>query len=232
MDLAPNTVMLGWSELHRIVPSHFPPIDLFESVSGPGGLDVVFAIEGLTNDRLKDEVGDLRRVPEEDRISGPGSTPVMAAFTHVGVASRFTDGSYGVYYGARDVETAIAETVYHRENFLAATNEPDTELTMRQYINKVALPMHDIRGDAYANLMDPDAYDQSQAFAKELREQGSDGLVYPSARDSKGECVAAFRPKAVTIPTQGCHFRYVWSGFQQKIVSVLTVNELDIKRKQ
>lgn len=212
-----------WPHLHRLVPSHFPPVNLFESVADPDELDIVYAIESLTNDRIKDEVGDLRRVPKEDRISGPGSTPVMAAFTHVGVPSRFTDGSYGVYYGARDLKTAIAETIYHRERFLSATQEPDTELTMRQYINRVALPLHDMRKNTAVHT--PNSYAAAQALGKALREANSHGLLYQSVRDAGGECVAAFRPKTVTVPVQGGHFRYVWSGFQQRIISVLSVDE-------
>lgn len=213
-----------WPQLHRLVPSHFPPINLFESVADPDELDIVHAIESLTNDRLREEAGELWRVPPEDRVSGPGSSPVMAAFTHTGLASRFTDGSYGVYYGARDLQTAIAETVYHRERFLSATREPDTELTLRQYINRVALPMHDARGNPA--LHDPDDYHRPQQEARQLREQGSHGLVYSSVRDPGGECIAALRPTAVTIPVQGSHYRYVWSGFQQRIISVLSVEEL------
>ena len=213
-----------WPHLHRLVPSHFPPVNLFEPVADPDELDIVYAIESLTNDRIKDEVGELRRVPEEDRISGPGSTPVMAAFTHLGVPSRFTDGAYGVYYGARDLRTAIAETLYHRERFLSATQEADTELTMRQYINCVALPLHDIRKNAVVHA--PESYVASQALGKALREEDSHGLLYRSVRDAGGECVAAFRPKTVTVPVQGGHFRYVWSGFQQRIISVLSVDEL------
>lgn len=213
-----------WEQLHRLVPSHFPPIQLFESVADPEDLEVVFAIESMTNDRLRDEAGDLRLIPENERISGPGSTPVMAAFSHVGLPSRFTDGTYGVYYGARDIQTAIAETVHHREQFLSATREPDTELTMRQYINRVALPLHDIRTDA--SLHDPDSYAVSQVTGKALRAEGSNGLLYRSVRHNSGECVAAFRPTTVTIPSQGNHFRYVWSGFQQRIVSVLAVREV------
>ncbi len=222
----PTTVQLclpDWPHLHRLVPSHFPPVNLFESVADPDELDIVYAIESLTNDRIKDEVGDLRRVPEQDRISGPGSTPVMAAFTHIGVPSRFTDGSYGVYYGARDLKTAIAETIYHRECFLSATQESDTELTMRQYINRVALPLHDIRENAAVHALD--SYAAAQALGKALREKNSHGLLYRSVRDVGGECVAAFRPKTVTVPVQGGHFRYVWSGFQQRIISVLSVDE-------
>lgn len=218
-----DTCLPNWPQLHRLVPSHFPPINLFESVADPDELEIVHAIESLTNERLREEVGELWRVPAQDRVSGPGSSPLMAAFTHVGIPSRFTDGSYGVYYGARELKTAIAETVYHRERFLSATEEPDTELTMRQYINSVALPMHDIRG--YAALHDADVYASSQQEAKRLRGLGSHGFLYSSVRDPGGECIAALRPTAVTIPVQGEHFRYVWSGFQQRIVSVLTVDE-------
>lgn len=212
-----------WPQLHRLVPSHFPPINLFESVADPDELELVHAIESLTNDRLREEVGELWRVPPEERVSGPGSSPVMAAFTHIGIPSRFTDGRYGVYYGARELKTAIAETRYHRERFLAATEEPDTELTMRQYISSVALPMHDVRSNH--RLHAPDYYLYPQQEAARLRRMGSHGLLYNSVRDPGGECVAALRPRAITIPVQGGHFRYVWSGFQQRIVSVLTVDE-------
>ncbi len=226
MDTAPDQILPDWERLHRLVPSHFPPISLFETVADPDDLEIVYAIESLTNDRLRDDVGDMRLIPADERIAGPGSTPVMAAFTHIGVASRFTDGRYGVYYGARALETAIAETVHHREKFLSATQEHDTELTMRQYINKVALALHDVRSERYAALHEPDAYNASQAFAREMRGSGSNGLLYRSVRHAGGECVAAFRPKAVTIPVQGQHFRYVWSGHHQKIIAVLSVSEV------
>ncbi|MCP3850427.1 MAG: RES family NAD+ phosphorylase [Gammaproteobacteria bacterium] len=219
-----NTVLPDWEKLHRLVPSHFPPIDLFENVASPDELEIVFAIESITNDRLREEVGDLALVPEEERVSGPGSTPVMAAFTHISIPTRFTDGTeYGVYYGARDLNTAFAETIFHREKFLAATNEPDTELTMRCYINKVALELHDVRGDEFESLYTDD-YVAPQEFAKEIRAQGSNGLLYRSVRDEGGECVAAFKPKAVTIPVQGGHYKYIWSGKKQRIENILEIS--------
>ena len=46
----------------------------------------------------------------------------MAAFTHLNPqGSRFSDGSYGVFYCARSRDTAIAETRYHSALFLEAT---------------------------------------------------------------------------------------------------------------
>ena len=221
MPLEPSQVRLDGSPLHRLVASHFPPIALFETVANPADLEIAFAIEAMTNDRLKDDVGNLSLIPNQDRIVGPGATPVMAAFTHIGMPSRFTAGGYGVYYGSPDVATAVAETVYHREQFLGATREPDTELTMRQYINEVALPLHDVR--QYDELHDPSSYVVSQAFAKVIRGNGSNGLVYRSVRHEGGECVAAFRPTSLTPVIQGQHFRYVWSGHHQKITQVLSV---------
>lgn len=220
-----RSVTPDWKSLHRLVPSHFPPIQLFESVVEPDELEIAFAIESLTNDRLQDQAGNLSIVPSEERISGPGSSPVMAAFTHINIPSRFTDGSFGVYYGAREIVTALAETIHHREIFLSATEEPDTEITMREYVGKVALPMLDIRAHSFENLHHPDSYVASQQFAAQRREEGCNGLLYNSVRHAGGACVAAFKPKAVTIPQQGRHYRYVWSGKHQRITDYFVVSD-------
>jgi hypothetical protein len=150
---------------------------------------------------------------------------VMAAFTHIGKTSRFTDGSYGIYYAANSQAAAIAETSYHQERFLAATNEPDVELTMRTYVNQVVKPMHDIRvGYLHLHEADPGSYGPAQTFAKQLRETLSWGLLYNSVRLNGHECVAAFRPPAVSIPLQGKHLRYVWDASSQKITFVFEVS--------
>ena len=76
-------VRVEWKPCWRIIPSRFPPIELFERVSDPGDLEAIYELESLTNPRLRDEVGDIRLVPPEDRVSGPGSSAIMAAFTHL-----------------------------------------------------------------------------------------------------------------------------------------------------
>lgn len=72
-----------WRPCYRIVPSRFPPVGLFDAVADPDDLEAVFQIEAMTNDRLRDEVGEISLVLPEDRVSGPGTTPIMAAFTHL-----------------------------------------------------------------------------------------------------------------------------------------------------
>ena len=102
---------------YRIIPTKFPPINFFERFTPPELMAEAFEIESLTNERLLNEVGLLQQVKREDRMSGPGASVVMAAFTHIGNASRFTDGSYGIYYAGLSLETAIWETIFHRERF-------------------------------------------------------------------------------------------------------------------
>jgi hypothetical protein len=159
---------------------------VFEDVLDPADLEMAYAIESRTNDRLRDEAGELFRVPPTDRISGSGSTPLMAAFTHIGTPSRFTAGLYGIYYAASNRETAIAETRYHRELFLAATREESIELTMRLYVNQIERELHDIRDQAHLHLPEHFCYPQTQAFAATVRESGSWGLLYNSLRNAGG----------------------------------------------
>src|SRR5690606_4793696 len=131
----PPLASLVWRPSHRIVPSIFPPRGLFDAVAEPNDLEAVFALEALTNDRLREQLGHLRRIPAERRVSGPGTTPIMSAFTNVHPdGGRFSTATFGAYYAARELPTAIAETVYPRERFLRASSEPPIDLEMRSYL--------------------------------------------------------------------------------------------------
>ena len=208
----PVAIRLRWQKTYRIVAARHPPVNVFENIVAPRQLEMAWYIESLTNDRLRDEGRATPIVPVRDRVQAPGSSIVMAAFTHIGRASRFSDGSYGVYYAARSLETAVRETAFHRARFLAATNEPACEIDMRAYVGRPAKPFTDVRGRAYEHLHHPDDYAPSQAFAKTRHERGDWGLVYRSVRHRGGECIAAFKPQAVTIPVAGAALAYVWDG--------------------
>jgi len=225
--MTPARNRLRWKPSWRLVPSRFPPVGLFDRVSNAEDLAIIQAIEGLTNDRLREETGALHLVPEKDRVYGPGTTPIMAAFTHLNpVGSRFTHGRYGVYYAARSVATAVAETLFHRARFLAATKEPAIEIDMRSYASDIDTRLHDIRGlqAALPAIYHPDPahYEPAQRFAQALRGAGSSGIVYSSVRDPGGECIAVFRPAVLKPVVQGQHYCYVWNGEQMTHVYVKT----------
>ena len=206
---------IRWKPSYRLVPSRFPPTGLFDRVARAEDLEIVLAVEQLTNDRLRDEVGQLQLVAPAERVSGPGTTPIMAAFTHLNPeGSRFSDGSYGVYYAAHELETAIAESAFHRGRFLARTREEPGEVDMRTYLADISADVVDVRGHGRRkpDLMHPDDYRAAQAFAREKRTQGAGGIVYDSVRRAGGQCIAIFRPRLVSPARQGPHIAFVWDG--------------------
>ncbi len=205
---------VAWQPTHRIIATRHPPVGVFDDIAGPEDRDALFELEGLTNPRLRDERGEIALVPPSRRISGPGASLIMAAFTHLNPGgSRFTDGSYGVYYAARELPTAIAETVHHRNHFLAWTREAACVLQLRCILADVAGRLHDLRR-GYPQWHDPDHYEASQRAAARLREAGSDGLVYNSVRRPRGQCVAVFYPDLLGSVRQGPAILYHWDGQQ------------------
>jgi hypothetical protein len=226
--MPPPAVLPAWRKAYRLINSSFPPLGVFEDTLDPDDLDMAFAIEAMTNDRLREEAGMLQRVALGDRVSGPGSTAVMAAFTHIGNPSRFSDGTYGVYYCASSIDAAIAETKFHQERFLAATGEANVEITMRAYVNRVVKPLIDVRDRPELHQPELASYATSQAFARQQRDGKTWGLLYRSVRLEGHECVAAFRPQAVSLPVQGAHFRYVWDARAGAITHVLELTEVKV----
>lgn len=204
-----------WPRSYRVLPSRYPPIALFERVADPHEWEALVEVASITNPRVRDEVGEIRLVPAEHRVSGPGASWVMAAFTHVGYPSRFSDGAYGVYYAARTLACAVAETSHHWGRFLSATREPACDMDMRVLVAGIDAQLHDIRGirDQLAEVYDPDDYTGSQVFAARLRNAGSRGIAYDSVRLDGGECAAGFRPTVVTtLPDKERHLLYHWNG--------------------
>ncbi len=226
----PPVKRIRWTRAFRIVSSRFPPVGVFDRICDPDELEALFELEAMTNPRLRQEAGALSLVPRERRISGPGSTPVMAAFTHLNPeGSRFSDGSHGVFYAAHEVATAIEETVYHRERFLTATRHPPIDLQMRCYRTGIHGYLHDLRG-GWEAAHDPDTYTASQALGKKLREGGSNGIVYDSVRRPGGTCVAAFYPDVVAPCVQAGHYLYRWDG--ERISAVLEISRVEVRRQQ
>ena len=71
-----------WKAACRIVPTRYPSIYLFDRVADAEDFDALYALEALTNDRVREEIGDIALVPPADRVFGAGSGPIMAAFPH------------------------------------------------------------------------------------------------------------------------------------------------------
>ena len=206
----PPVVQVKWSKAWRIIPSRFPPIDVFETL---GNSDLLAELEGLTNPRLREQWGEISLVPPERRVNGPGATFVMAPFTHPNkLGSRFSSGQYGIYYAASSMETAIAETVHHMTNYYTSTKDAPHQNQFRCLIGRIDHALHDLISKCPEDIRNPDDYAAAQALGKSLRDAGSDGIIYESIRNPGSENIAAFWPDVVGIPIQERHLAYNWNG--------------------
>jgi RES domain len=208
---------IDWPQAWRIIASRYPPINLFERLTADTAVwDALIALEQLTNPRVRDEIGEIALVPPAERVTGPGASYLMAAFTHINPkGSRFSDGTFGVYYAAATMETAIAETVFHFEAFARDSADPPRSEDMRVLVGTVAAEFDDAAALPAAQrraILDPASYAASQDYAKQLRAAGANGIAYPSVRHPSGQCLGAFRPRAVGVPHQERHLKYRWNG--------------------
>lgn len=213
----PPKKLIRWSKTYRLIPSRYPPIDLFERIAEPEDWDIVAEIESLTNPRLRDEIGELSLVPANERIAGTGATVIMAAFTHIGRPSRFSDGSYGVYYASNSLLGSLYEVAYHQGVFLSQTNEPKTSLQLRTYIGQISRHLFDVRG-GWPEVHDPNSYTVSQHLGYLIHTLAGIGIVYNSVRFKGADNIGILTPKALAAAAgkphliQGPHITLKWDG--------------------
>lgn len=216
---------LRWERCFRVIASKYPTVSVYDRITDAKHFEALLEVEALTNPRVREEAGDFRKIRPEDRIAGPGSTPVMASFAYSG-PSRFCDGTYGVFYAGHEYETAVAESLYHTELFLRATREPGIDVDKRVYEAALKGRFDDVRSKAMrSKLYDPVDYAYSQKYARRVYETNAvDGIVYRSVRRQAGECCAAFRPRSIANMKIYRYIQFRWDG--EKIVGTAALTEI------
>lgn len=225
---------------HRLIASRYPTVGVFDDLTDdPDELRVAFLLEAATNDRFSLLNSRLGILPNEEIVTGDTANLVMAAFLHADPAgSRFTDERLGAWYAAFDVETAIAETLFHSERRLKHSEGAfPSSLQIRELIANIDCELCDIRGqqDERPELYNPDPadYGSAQSFAAGIRWPTNDdapenGVVYDSLRREGGTNVCVFRPALIPLPvTQGNHYEYRWDAAGSASVVQITNVELD-----
>ena len=191
---------------HRLIPSRFPPIGLFDTVARAADLAAVMELAGWTNDRLV--VERIGRLPQSEWVYGrPNASTIMAAFLHVAPGGmRFNGPELGAWYAADQLATAAAEVGHHLRREGAATGVAEMERSYRAYSSRLAGNYLDIRGTAPPGVDAVDSYNASQRFGEQARSAGEDGILYDSIRRRGGSNIVAYRPTKVLDITQTDHF--------------------------
>ena len=216
MELTPEA-LVRWKGAPRLIPSRYPVAGLLDRVASPADLDALFELEGWTNDRISGELGLLQAIPRDEWVAGqPMASVVMAAFCHPRTGGgRFSSEDRGAWYAAKGIDTALAESIYHRTQELREVGGFETPVQVRVYLADFTARFADVRQRTHGaarSLYDPDSYAASQAFAQRLLDSGGNGIVYRSVRHPAGECLACFRPRLVRNVRAGGHYEFRWSG--------------------
>lgn len=128
-------------------------------------------------------------------------------------ASRFSDGSYGVWYGSLAVETTVYETAYHWYHGLLSDAGFENEAVVAErkvYSVACAAALLDFRqGTArFPDLLHRTDYGFAQTVGKRIHREGHPGLLIQSARHREGENVAVFNSRVLTNPRLNCQLTY------------------------
>lgn len=215
MDVIPPIHHVTWKNCWRVIPTRYPSENLMDRVTDPKDVAAVEKLDALTNTRLRLANGDLNVLPSGEIKRDPGNQYVSASFAYsMFNSSRFSDGTYGVYYGSDSLSTAVSETVFHREKFMRATKEGPMTLPMRALVATLNGHLHDIRRskNKYPGVYSSTTYNHSQQLGRTLWSQGSAGIIYGSVRRREGECVAVFKPSLLTHCRGERALLYEWNG--------------------
>jgi RES domain-containing protein len=199
------------SGTHRLIPSKFTGGSVLESLALPGNvLADLSELDAATNERKVAERGASPEIGTRELLYGvPEAHIVNAAFTHPGpYGGRFNGSRRGAWYAGIEIETSIAEVSFHKRRFLE-----DGRITGEHTFDYVDF-LADFSGMFYSldasdreSCLQPDpipqCYAAPQVLADKLLHEGSNGIVYPSVRQSGGNCIACFRPALVFHPRRG-----------------------------
>lgn len=127
--------------------------------------------------------------------------------------SRFSDGSFGVWYGADSIETTVHETVYHWQKTLlddAGFNQPGVEIERKVYMVQCDSLLIDLRPQikTHPEIVHASDYIATHAIGSKLHREGHPGLVTRSARIVHGDVYAIFIPKVLSNPVHTCYLTY------------------------
>ena len=222
----PPTTLIRQFDTHRLIPSKY----------SEGGDNVLSRIseddqhfrnlvelDNATNDRLLAESDLLPGIGRHELVFGiPYARIVNAAFCHAHpLGSRFNGPDRGAWYAAFGIKTAQAEVAFHRAADYAEIGRFEDSVTYDDYLADFSAELHDLRGaETFAACLAPNSYVSSQTLAEHLLGAGSLGLVYPSARDRHGACLACFRPALVGNVRKDATYRFTWSGKPEPSIEI------------
>lgn len=211
----PTTNNIDQRDTCRLIPSKFGDSVLTRIADDDDHLQDIFALDDLTNNRLKAERGLLPGISPLELVYGFRHYRVInAAFCLASpLGGRFNSPERGAWYASFEEKGALTEVIFHKQLQLDEINyyHDDEEYTL--YYADFNGSYHDIRNQKiFSPCLDPDSYIESQKLALTLLSNESAGVIYPSVRREATTNIVCFRPALVNNVRQGKNIFLEWNG--------------------
>lgn len=147
-------------------------------------------------------------------ISGIGPEYVKEAFAHA-KDGRFNTARQGAWYCSCEPETSIEEVGFHGTRELSYTGLYQREAIYVEILADFTGNFPSLGKAPNHPALNPDTqagYPEGQKLATGLRQDGYEGLLYPSVRRKGGQCFVAFEPHIVLNVKQGGRWKLKWNG--------------------
>lgn len=228
LSSVPPLCLLRQLDTCRLLPSRFANQEdsvLTPLSSDQAHLNDLFDLDNATNQRLLGERGGMPGIGIDELVFGvPNFRIINAAYTYPRPeGSRFNGGERGAWYCAFDIDTALAEIVFHKTVEYAEINYFQDSVRYQAFLADFSSQFHDLRNaPEFADCLAPGSYVASQKLASRLLQDGSLGIVYPSVRREGGINLACFRPALVGNVRRGAAYQLSWSGSTKPLVTALS----------
>lgn len=195
------------SDLYRNIVSIRVSQHLYDDLSDdPADWEAAIAVEVTCKPR--DPFPVLNRAFDEDYLAA-----IDYPFSNRWTATRYSDGSFGVWYGSPELETTVHETVHHFRTQLADSGFDQDQLVVRErkvFLVAADAIVFDLRGKVAAmpQLVHPTDYGLTQAVGRAIA-GNHPGLITRSARCA-GDCVALFAAKYLSNNRDFCFLTYIY----------------------
>jgi len=136
------------------------------------------------------------------------------------MASRYGDGSFGIWYGSVDsLETSIFETAYHMsrdEMNIYGLRETVVRERAVYLVSCKGILLNLVGRERDCPQLVSDDYSYTQSIGRRLAREGHPGLQAPSAR-CRGVNVAVFNPNILSNPRHHLYLTYSFDPMSKSV---------------
>lgn len=209
-------------ECYQLIPSRFPPIDVYERLELPTLRAAALELEQKTNPRLV----AMKHHEKATGLKGGPANHQFQNWNHAPFVYKNPEGTYflGPAYGgaemAADLTVALLFALQRREEFFSCTAEEPLGQDMRVLSRRVTAKFTDL------SALDP-AMSQAERWkiGQKLHDDGATGIIYRRADYGEARFVTVFDGKLLGRALQGDHYRFVWDGKAIKSIYDFTKGE-------